>query len=251
MTNPLEILILDDDVDVAEALADILELHGHNVTIVHNGKNAIEAFTNNDFDVGFFDVRMPGMNGVESFIEIKKIKPDAKVFMMTGFSVEQLLEQALEHGALGVLRKPFDADELIAKLDGVNEGLIVVADADSNFSNSIVPALEANSYEVLVAKTGTEALKLIDSKATLLVLDLDLPILSGLEVFLELKKRGINVPTIVVMTEKDGHADDVEKLRKQSVSGFFQKPCNPTELVEMVSKISGCNTEAEVALSEH
>ena len=44
---------------------------------------------------------MPGKNGVESFFEIRRMKPDAKVFMMTGYSVEQLVQQAIDHGALG------------------------------------------------------------------------------------------------------------------------------------------------------
>ena len=130
MSNPLKILVLDDDIDLAEGLAEILEMNGHVVAVVHNGINAVDAFRENDFDVGFFDVKMPGMNGVESFLEIKKIKPDAKVFMMTGYSVEQLLQQALANGALGVMRKPFDVDKLIGKLDGIKEGLIVVAEAD-------------------------------------------------------------------------------------------------------------------------
>ena len=242
MSIPLKILILDDDVDVAEGIADILELHGHDVTIVHNGINAIEAFKETDFDVGFFDVKMPGMNGVESFIEIKKIKPDAKVFMMTGYSVEQLLEQALDNGALGVMRKPFEVDELITKLDGIREGLIVVADADPNFTAQIVPMLEKQGYSVLVARTGPEALEAVNGNVNLLILDFELPILSGLEVYLELKRRGCEVPTIVVTAQQEDQSEAMDKLRQHAISGFFHKPFDVEELVETVQKI-----EAKVA----
>ena len=237
MTTPLKVLILDDDVDVAEGIADILELHGHDVTVVHNGLNAVNAFKSTDFDVGFFDVKMPGMNGVESFIEIKKIKPDAKVFMMTGYSVDQLLEQALDNGALGVMRKPFEVEELIAKLDGINEGLIVVADADPNFTDQVVPALEQQGYNVLVATTGVEALEAIDRNINFLIFDFDLPILSGLEVYLELKKRGCEVPTIAVTTKQDGKSHEMDELRQHAISGFFHKPFDIKELIDTVRSI--------------
>ncbi|MGI9406300.1 MAG: response regulator [Hyphomicrobiaceae bacterium] len=237
MTSPLKILILDDDVDVAEGLSDILELQGHDVTMVHNGLNAIEAYTNNDFDVGFFDVKMPGMNGVESFIEIKKIKPDVKVFMMTGYSVEQLLEEALDHGALGVMRKPFDVDELIAKIDGLKEGLIVVADAEPDFTDQVVPTLEGHGYDVLVARSGPEAMKAVEGTLDLLILDFGQPILSGLEVYLELKKRGNVVPTVVVTTQNAAQSDGMDKLRSHAISGFFHKPFNIDEFIETIQKV--------------
>ena len=234
MSGELKILILDDDIDLAQSLAEILETEGHKITLVHDGITAIEAFKANDYDVAFFDVRMPGMNGVESFIEIKKIKPDARVFMMTGYSVDQLLEQALENGALGVLRKPFDINQLIEKLDGIKEGLVVVADNDPNFIDVIVPALEDDGYNVLVARTGIEALKVVNNNVSFLILDLDLPILSGVEVYLEMKKRGIQVPTILVTARRDGQSQDIVDLCRREVSGFFRKPFDIKEVIKII-----------------
>ena len=89
--KPLRIFVVDDHRDVAEGLADVLRMHGHEVEVAFNGEQAIRTFREKDFDIAFMDVMMPGMNGVESFLEIRKIKPAAKVFMMTGYSVEQLL----------------------------------------------------------------------------------------------------------------------------------------------------------------
>ena len=94
----MRIFIVDDHRDVAEGLADVLRMHGHEVEVAHNGEQAIRIFKEQDFDIAFMDVMMPGMNGVESFLEIRKIKPDAKVVMMTGYSVTQLLDQAIETG---------------------------------------------------------------------------------------------------------------------------------------------------------
>ncbi len=59
------------------------------------------------------DVKLPGMNGVETFLALRKQRADAQVIMMTGFSVEQLLSRAIENGARGVLYKPLAIPELL------------------------------------------------------------------------------------------------------------------------------------------
>lgn len=117
MTKSLKILVLDDHVDVAASIGEILELDGHEVTLVHNGINAIAAYKNSFFDIGLFDVKMPGINGVDSFLEIRKMKPHASVIMMSGYADDGVIERAIENGALGPLRKPFEVDELIQRID--------------------------------------------------------------------------------------------------------------------------------------
>ncbi len=114
MTDSKSVFILDDDRDVAESLADVLELSGHKVDMAHSGEAAVERFRDHDYDIAFFDVRMSGMNGVESLLEILRFKPDARVVMMTGYSVEELLDEAVENGAIGVLHKPVEAHEFLA-----------------------------------------------------------------------------------------------------------------------------------------
>ena len=112
MAEPLKIIIVDDDVDVAESLAEIFEFDGHEVALAHNGEDAVRAVGTQDFDFAFMDVMMPGMNGVECFRKIHEIRPDIKVFMMTGYSVESLLNEATEGGASGIFFKPVAAAEV-------------------------------------------------------------------------------------------------------------------------------------------
>ena len=116
MMKPLEILVVDDDRDGADGLSEALEFYGHNVTTVYGGEEAVTAFQQTLFDVTFMDVMMLGLNGVESFLEIKKIAPDAKVYMMTGFSARDLLEEAVRHGAAGVFQKPFAIEDVLEKV---------------------------------------------------------------------------------------------------------------------------------------
>jgi DNA-binding response OmpR family regulator len=119
MNGKISILIVDDDRDLAESLADVLEARGYAVELAGSGEEGVARFQQQDFDLVFTDVKLPGMNGVESFFAFRKIKPDAKVVMMTGFSVEQLLAQAIENGALAVLHKPFAIPEILAVLERI------------------------------------------------------------------------------------------------------------------------------------
>lgn len=115
----LRIFVVDDDRDFAESLADVLEGGGHETATAFTGEEAVRRFRDEDFDLTFMDVKLPGMNGVESFLEIRKFKPDVRMIMMTGYSVQQLLMQATNNGAMGVLRKPFSWDELRETLASV------------------------------------------------------------------------------------------------------------------------------------
>ncbi len=117
----LMILVVDDDHDGADGLSEALEFYGHDVTTVYSGEDAVEAFRKVSFDVTFMDVMMLGLNGVESFLEIRKIKPDAKVFMMTGYSARELLDEAVGHGAAGVFHKPFAIEDALESAIGSYE----------------------------------------------------------------------------------------------------------------------------------
>jgi CheY-like chemotaxis protein len=99
MASELNILVVDDDEDNAMSLGEVFELEGHRVRTVFSGQDAIDACINSQFDLAFIDVMMPGKNGVESFLEIRRVRPQARVYMMTGYSVEELLQQAVRQGA--------------------------------------------------------------------------------------------------------------------------------------------------------
>ncbi len=108
MGRKLSILVLDDNAENAEALAELLSMDDHKVSVAYSGQDAIDAYRMRSFDLGFFDVMMPGKNGVDSFLEIRAERPDAKIYFMTGYSADELLKKAMAAGAMGVFGKPID-----------------------------------------------------------------------------------------------------------------------------------------------
>lgn len=228
------VLIVDDDRDHAESLADVIEMRGHDVQLAYSGEEAIDCFRASDFDFVLLDVKLPGINGVDTFLELKKIRPTARVMMMTGYSVEQLVAQAIEGGALGVLLKPFAATQVLELLSKVKQrGRVLIADDDASCVNVIVPILEAAGYAVEVAATGTEALeKLGREHIDCLLLNLRLPVLSGSELYARLVKAGRTVPT-VLMTGGPEDAEQDARLRAQTCGMLF-KPFDPNALLAAI-----------------
>jgi CheY-like chemotaxis protein len=227
------ILVVDDDRDHAESVADILELHGYAVEVAHSGEEAVERFTAVEFDVTVMDVKLPGMNGVEAFWRFRQLKPSAQVIMMTAFSLEQLVAEAIDGGAAGVLQKPFAAADLIAAVERVKpRGLVVVADDDAGFAESAAELLAGGGYAVEIARTGEEALaKLQRDRVDCLVLDLRLPLLSGLEVYLKLRDGGRLVPCVLVT----GHPSEADAAAGAIDAGrLLVKPFDPPLLVHAV-----------------
>ena len=90
----VDVMIVDDDQDLAESLADLLAANGYQVEVASNGREAVERFREKDYGITFMDVRMPVMNGVDSFFEIRKMKPTARIVLMTGFK-EPIVNKAL------------------------------------------------------------------------------------------------------------------------------------------------------------
>jgi CheY-like chemotaxis protein len=186
-------------------------------------------------------VKLPGMNGVETFFAFKKLRPDAKVMMMTGYSLEQLIAQAVENGALGVLHKPFAIGDLLEVLERVKpRGLVLVADDDPEFAASIEPILSQHGYRVQIARTGAEALELAAAEdVNCLILDLKMPVLTGLEVFFKLRLEGRAIPTIFVTGFQTEESEALSRLQEPLNQGVFLKPFDPAELLRAVDAATG------------
>jgi two-component system, NtrC family, response regulator HydG len=228
----MRVLVVDDDRDHAESVADILATRGIEADLAFSAEVGIELFKKTNFDFVFMDFRLPGMNGVEAFRECRKIRPDAKIMMMTGYTVEELVAQALKSGMLGILRKPFAAHELLNTLDEVKpRGMILVADDDPDFAESMMEILTNHGYTVALARNGEEALQKTNSNhVNCLILDLRMPMLSGLDVYLKLKQRGALPPTIFVT----GFPVENEMFNRPFTEGIVMKPVDPTRLLSMV-----------------
>lgn len=114
------ILLVDDDIDFRESLADILEDRGFSVLQACNGIEGLRFFKNHSVDLVISDVLMPDEDGTILIRKIKAASPAAKVIMISGggrISADRYLEMVDMLGADDVLKKPFSSEQIFALID--------------------------------------------------------------------------------------------------------------------------------------
>jgi two-component system OmpR family response regulator len=114
MTRELNnILYVDDDKSITKMATVALGKIGKlDITVCHSGKEAIELFQKNDFDLVLLDVMMPEMDGKEAFNLLKKIKDQQKIIFLTGKDLPEELLELKNLGAMAVIKKPFNPMKL-------------------------------------------------------------------------------------------------------------------------------------------
>jgi two-component system, NtrC family, response regulator HydG len=242
MNPSLRILVVDDDVDNAHSLGELLELEGHSVRVVHSGEEAIHAAVREDFNLSFMDVVLPGLNGVESFIQIRRVRPQARVYMMTGYSVEELLTQALDGGALGVLEKPFDPKAILQLTSRVGPSGLVVApplhhSTNGNVGSFIRDTLKGQGWR---CRHVTDCSSMPEYLATgeILLLDMPQPLLEGVEFFKKAQASGHRAQTVLVPHSRSPQASSTTPLADVAVTGILNKPFDPLALIHKLSQLA-------------
>ena len=232
------ILVVDDLRSIRLTLGGILEDKGHNVVTAENGYQAIEAVKKTHFDTIFMDIKMPGINGVQTFREVKRIDPKAAVVMMTAYSVEDLVREALEEGAYAIVYKPFDIDKIIALIEELLHGktLILVVDDQFGVRKVLKAILEGKGYRVATAKDGAEAIEMVKEKHyDIIFLDVKLPDINGVETFEQVKK--IDPEAVVIMMTGYCVEDLVRRAISQGAYTCIYKPFDMEKVIGLVEEI--------------
>lgn len=111
------ILLVDDEKTMVKYLSKRLIKRGFEVSIAYNGLDALDQVKAADFDVVLLDVLMPGMNGIDTLKEIKRIKPRTEVIMLTGHASVEAGIEGQKAGAFNYIMKPFEINELVAEIN--------------------------------------------------------------------------------------------------------------------------------------
>ncbi|HKK00416.1 MAG TPA: response regulator [Desulfotignum sp.] len=119
--TPSHILLVDDEKDFVEMLSLRLQENGEDVLAAYSGQECLETLEKKTIDVIILDVKMPGMDGIETLKKIKKLHPLVEVIMLTGHGTIQAAVEGMKLGAFDFLLKPADFKELTEKLNRARE----------------------------------------------------------------------------------------------------------------------------------
>jgi len=112
MSDPLEVLLLDDEPIVGKRLKPALAKIGCNVEVFEEPAVALKRLDEKAFDVVVTDIRMDEIDGIQVLEHVTKTSPRTKVIMITGYAMMALAREAMEKGAFDFIAKPFQPDDL-------------------------------------------------------------------------------------------------------------------------------------------
>ncbi len=118
---PAKVLIVDDEKDFVEMFSLRLEQQGEKVSTAYSGNEALKVLEQGGIDVVFLDIRMPGMDGIETLKQIKKLYPIVEVIMLTGHGSTETAVDGMKLGAFDYLMKPADFEDIKIKLENARK----------------------------------------------------------------------------------------------------------------------------------
>jgi DNA-binding NtrC family response regulator len=112
MSEPLKVMLLDDEPIVGKRLKPALTKIGCEVEVFEDSRQALERIDQTDFDIVITDIRMDEVDGIEILEHVQRKSPRTRVIMITGYAMMSLAEKAMEKGAFDFIAKPFKPDDL-------------------------------------------------------------------------------------------------------------------------------------------
>jgi DNA-binding NtrC family response regulator len=202
--------VVDDEVDTCRNLSDILTDLGYRVDTAYDGYAALELVKKHQYDVALLDLKMPGMDGLELYREIKKLQSGTVAMVVTAYASSATAEEALTAGACQVLSKPVDFPRLLALVDqALGQPLVMVIDDDHDLCLNLWDLLHERGYRVSISHGEQEAANLLRERSYKVVLiDMKLPRGDGASMFQLVRETNPEARTIVIT----GHRSEMDLL---------------------------------------
>jgi CheY-like chemotaxis protein len=217
------VLVVDDERLMRDLLQALLARHGHQVVTAESGPAALELFQAHRPQVTLLDLNMPGMDGLTVLRRLRAIDAHAAVVVLTGGGTEQLENQARQLGVTDFLKKGFSPEVILASLQrllqtpeqplptsvrpagpGAATSSLLVVEDEANSRDLMAQFLTSKGYRVRTAADGAQALVAVQEEPPqLIVLDLHMPVMNGVEVMRRLKAQGFGGSIIVLTASRD------------------------------------------------
>jgi PAS domain S-box-containing protein len=281
--SALRILVIDDEENVRNVIAEYLHADGHQVDVADGPAAGLRKINGGTYDLIMTDRSMPDMSGDELALRAKRIAPHVPILMLTGFGELMNIRGERPEGVEAVIAKPVTMDVLraaiahVATLDasrklagpGITHGTnpedaaavptelalpldepqvgpvrrkgpprILIADDNPAVLETVQTYLESKGFEVGTALDGNRALEMADTEAfDVLILDVHMPVYTGVEVLKMLRKRLLRHPIKVIALTADSHWALRDELQGNGVDSYLIKPLVMSQLEREITKL--------------
>jgi DNA-binding response OmpR family regulator len=231
MNNPGKILVVDDHLDLAENLAEILEGSGYETMIAGSAEAALDRIGTEHVSALLTDYRLPGKTGAELISELRRRGNLMPAIVMSAFTDDDTIAIARNAGAMDVLAKPIDLGLLFALMRALrdNQGLVLLVEDDASLAENMADALTSRGYRVNLERLAARAGQSSPSPQAA-ILDFNLPDGNGVEVANRLLSRDPGVRILFIT----GYAAALEDLLPGRLAEFARME-KPVDLAQMLA----------------
>jgi CheY-like chemotaxis protein len=223
-------LIVDDNLEFAENLAEILRDQGDDAAVATSGAEAVALARAGRFDALLTDMRMPAMGGAEVVHEIRRIDPGTAALVVTAHVADDAIDAARREGLLAVLPKPVQVSRLLELLGSARrDGLVVIVEDDDRLADNVCDALRTRGFAAVTAASVLETERLGPVQPFCALVDLRVPGGPDGEALRRLVAKYPGLPIIVVTG-----LGEIPALPHQA---YFTKPFDTSELLAAVERL--------------
>lgn len=238
-TTP-SVLVVDDNEELAENIAEILSDIGVRVTVARDATEALEVFDQCEWSLVVTDMRMPKIDGLELLKLLKDRRPSTPILVMTGFADPDTIASAQRSGAYGVLNKPIDLDDLISLVERIADAKtpVLIVEDDIALCGNLIEILSEQRGILPHPATNLALARQLAAQIDfgLVLLDLRLPDGDGLSLARELRHRadGSLRPMILM----SGYPEELDRAHTDECDlTVLTKPFAVPRLVERLRQL--------------
>jgi two-component system, NtrC family, response regulator HydG len=239
MKPKTKILVVDDDRRMAKTICDILMVKGYDVQEANSGEEAVKTVKSSVPECVLMDIKMGGMDGIETLKAIKGIIPDLPVVLMSAYATEEQARVAKKLGAYSVMGKPIDIQGLLSFLSVFRkEKSILIVDDDPNFCQTLKGILESRNYKVETEVNAGNVINLMENEYKLVVLlDMNLGSRDGAEVLRDIREKYPTKPVILITGYGKEMRGAIDKGFEIGAYACLYKPFEIDTLIEYIEEI--------------
>jgi DNA-binding response OmpR family regulator len=255
-----KILIIEDDQKIAFALCVRLKAHGYATWTAGDAIAALNKARHHRPDLILLDISLPGGNGItlaEHFRGLRETR-ETPIIFATASKDPKLRDKAIELGAAGLLRKPYDADTLLGVIERALLGncgrigsfvfekdeprskprKILIVEDDEKVAKALALRMKAAGFETSIASDGLSGIRsAVKTKPDAVILDISLPAGDGFAVAERIQANVANPMPIIFLTASK-RADFRQRASDLGAAAFFEKPYEPEALLAAVREVT-------------
>jgi CheY-like chemotaxis protein len=226
-------------VDTCHNLSDILTDLGYEVDVAHDGLAALDKVRTRPHDVALLDLKMPGMDGLTLYREIRKLRAGTVAIIVTAYSSEATSQEADTAGVWQVVPKPVDPARLLSLVEKVlGQPLVLIVDDDRELCTTLWDLLRERGYRVCIAHGLNEAAQRLDRPFEVVLIDIRLPDGDGRQVHDLVREACPETRTLLITAYRSEMDRLVDQLLAEGANAACYKPFDVPQLLSTLQKLS-------------